>query len=131
MKAAGHVRHGCLHVSTDYKPPSTSLFNLKLKRQDDERLPLREALEHGGAAQDGAHLGGHGVDEGGALLLGADGGGVGLVAAAEELLEEGARRGEDDTADALVGGNLRQLLRHLDGAVEAAELVNQALLLPL
>src|SRR3954469_23529012 len=107
------------------------LFDLQLERHDGERLVGGEAFEHGGALEDGSHLGGHRVDEGRALLFGLDAGGVLVVAAAEELLEEGARRGVDDAADALVGGNLRQLFGHLDGAVEAPELVNQPPLLPL
>src|SRR2546423_14885592 len=105
-----------------------ALFDLQIERHDGERLALSEAVEHCGAAKGGAHLFGHRVDEGRALLLGADARGVVVFAAAEELLEEGSRGGVDDAAHLLVGGNLREFFRYLDGAVESAELVNEAVL---
>src|SRR5215213_6505302 len=122
----------CLCVRpTRSLPLPVLLFDLQLEGDDGERLVLAEAVEEGRAAQERTHLLGHGVDVGRALLLGAYAGGVLVGFAAEELLEEAARRGVDDAAHALVGGNLRELLRYLDGLLHAAELVNEPALLRL
>src|SRR5437660_149219 len=108
------------------------LLDLQLVRHDRERLPLLEVVEHRSASEDGAHLLWHRVDEGRALLLGADAGGVLFVTAAtEDLLNERPRRGIDDAAHLFVGGNFRQLLRDFDRAVESAELVNESSILSL
>src|SRR5205085_2857759 len=112
-----------------YFPSIDYLFYLHIKRQHRHDLAALHAVEDGGVAERAAHVGGERF-KGGALLGGLEARAA-VVVVCEELTEKGVWRREHDAADALVGGDARELFGHFDGAIKPAELVNKAVLFAL
>src|ERR1051325_1162011 len=105
-----------------FSPATFLLLDAYIERHHGHRLAALHAVEHLRVAKRSLHVGGQGFDDG-ALLLGPD---AHFVVALEHILEEVARVWKDDALDAFVGGDTGQLLGNLDGAIQAAELVDEA-----